>query len=53
MYTNTRIERDRENFTNHVIIVELTNAGIVIHRRKDLVASPLDMIIWTYAAEHW
>lgn len=53
-YTNTWIERERERkFYESPIIVGLTNTGIVIHRREDLVASSLDMIIRTYAAEHW
>lgn len=56
VYMNTWIDRERERETelyeSH-IIVGLTNAGIVVHRRKDLIASSLDMIIRTYAAEHW
>lgn len=46
------MDRERELYKSR-IIVGLTDAGIVVHRRENLVASPLDMIIRTYAPEHW
>ena len=44
---------DRKREYEFHIIVRLTNAGIMVHRREDLVASSLHMIIRTYTAEHW
>lgn len=46
------MDRKRELYKFHIII-GLTNAGIVVHRREDLVASSLHMIIRTYTAKHW
>lgn len=52
-YIRTHVdkEKDRELYESR-IIVGLTNAGIMIHHHEDLVASPLYMIIRTYATEH-
>lgn len=44
-------ERERELYKSNIIL-GLTNARIMVHRREDLVTSSFDMIIRTYAAEH-
>lgn len=46
------MDKERELYESY-ITVGLTNTGIVVHRREDLIASPLDVIIRTNAAEHW